>query len=106
MTKLQVARASGVLILSTILFGCASAPDSHQSATTRAESAEASQRVVTRDRTPSWQKYRVSGSRIARPVDASGKPVSADFVRSTSSEGLYMMPSVTMTPCANRRSGC
>ena len=85
MAKLEIARASGVLVLSAILFGCASAPSPQQAATAQAESAKANQRVVTRDRTPSWQKYQVSGSRISRRLDATGKPMSADFVHSTTS---------------------
>lgn len=106
MAKLQVVRASGVLILSAILFGCASAPGPQQANTTQAEHAKARQRVASRDRTPSWQKYQVSGSRIPRYLDASGRPLSADFVNSTTSEGLHMLPAVTMTPCSKSRSGC
>lgn len=106
MAKLELVRASSVLILSAILFGCANAPDQQSPSTAQAEPAKAKQRTVTRDRTPSWQKYQVSGSRISRRLDASGKPTSADFVHSTTSEGLQMLPAVTMIPCTKSRGGC
>ena len=107
MAKLEIVRASGALILSAILFGCASAPSQPQPATAKAQPAPvAAKRVSTVDRTPSWQKYQVSGSRIARRMDKSGKPISADFVQSTTSEGLQMMPGVTMVPCTASRKGC
>lgn len=85
MSTLKLARTSGALVLSAVLMGCSSNP------------------TPTPDRTPSWMKYQVSGSRIARRTDAKGKPISADFVHSTTPEGLLMLPAVTVTPC-NRRS--
>lgn len=105
MAKLEIVRASGALILSAILLGCASTSD-RQSAATPAKADQATHRTASRDRTPSWQKYQVSGSRIARRLDANGKPTSADFVQSTTSKGLEMLPGVTMVPCTKSRSGC
>jgi type IV pilus biogenesis protein CpaD/CtpE len=106
MAKLEIMSATGALILSAIvmasLMGCASAPDRQAGA----KEVQATHRVVNRDRTPSWQKYQVSGSRISRHLDANGKPTSADFVQSTTGKGLEMMPGVTMIPCTKGRSGC
>lgn len=99
MAKLDIMSASGALILSTVLMGCSSAP-------TTQPGAPAQQRTASQDRTPSWQKYHVSGSRIARRIDQTGKPMSADFVQSTTGEGLQMLPAVTMKPCTASRSGC
>jgi hypothetical protein len=49
-------------------------------------------------------KYQVTGSRIARRTDAQGKPMSADFVHSTSTEGLLMLPAVTVSKCTGNRA--
>jgi hypothetical protein len=106
MAKLEVVCASGALILSAFLLGCANAPSQPQSDAKQAAAAPAKRAAATRDRTPSWQKYRVSGSRIARSLDASGKPMTADYVQSTTSSGLQMLPGVTMTPCERTRRGC
>lgn len=105
MAKLEIVRASGALILSAILVGCASAPGDKQSGVTEARTTRVAHRAK-QDRTPSWQKYQVSGSRIARRLDANGKPTSADFVQSTTGGGLHMLPAVTMTPCFKGRRGC
>jgi hypothetical protein len=99
MAKLDILSATGALVLSAVLMGCSSAP------TVRPE-AVAPARVASQDRTPSWQKYQVSGSRIARRMDKTGKPLSADFVQSTTSNALHMLPAVTMKPCSATRSGC
>lgn len=99
MAKLDIVSASGALMLSAVLMGCSSTP-------TQPSTDAAPARAATQDRTPSWQKYHVSGSRIARRMDKSGKPMSADFVQSTTSEGLQMMPAVTMIPCTASRNGC
>lgn len=105
MAKLEIMSASGALILSAFVMGCASAPN-QQATATQVKETQATHRTVNRDRTPSWQKYQVSGSRISRHLDANGKPTSADFVQSTTSKGLEMMPAVTMIPCTRSRSGC
>lgn len=102
MAKLDYVRASGALIvvavLSAAVMGCSSTPSQPKSA--------AQARAATQDRTPSWQKYQVSGSRIARRLDKSGRPMSADMVQSTTSQGLDMMPGVTRIPCSANRRGC
>jgi hypothetical protein len=98
MAKLDLLSATGALILSTVLMGCSSAPTE--------TGAVPVQRAASQDRTPSWQKYQVSGSRIARRMDKTGKPLSADFVMSTTGDGLQMLPAVTMTPCTASRKGC
>ncbi|WP_129640950.1 hypothetical protein [Peristeroidobacter agariperforans] len=105
MAKLEVVCASGALMLSALLLGCANAPSQRLADASQAQAAPA-KRAVAKDRTPSWQKYRVSGSRIARTLDANGKPTTADYVQSTTSDGLHMLPAVTMTPCERTRHGC
>lgn len=88
MTTHSFARAAGtVLVVLTFLGGCSSHPATGGQTTARA----------VRDRTPSWMKYQVTGSRIARPVDGHGKPITADMVRSTSREDLSLLPSVTFS---------
>lgn len=104
MAKLEVACASGALILSAVLSGCTSVP--RQQTLTDPAAPAATQRVAKKDRTPSWQKYYVSGSRIARPLDSTGKPMTADYVQSTTSDGLEMLPSVTRIPCTKTGHGC
>lgn len=88
MSTLNLARATGVLLLSAVLMGCSSTP------------------APVQDRTPSWMKYQVSSSRIARRTDAKGRPISADFVHSTTPEGLLLLPAVTVVPCSGNRRGC
>lgn len=105
MAKLEVVCASGALMLSALLLGCANAPSQPQADASQAQAAPA-KGAAAKDRTPSWQKYRVSGSRIARTLDANGKPKTADYVQSTTSNGLQMLPGVTMIPCARTRHGC
>jgi hypothetical protein len=104
MAKLQVVRASGALILSAVLLGCANAPSQPES--TGSQASAATKRVANKDRTPSWQKYYVSGSRIARRLDATGQPMTADYVQSTTSKGLELLPAVTRIPCTSSRHGC
>lgn len=115
MAKLALVRVGGALILSTALLGCASTLDRQQPGATESKvthkvtqrvNEQSEQQRAKRDRTPSWQKYQVSGSRIARRLDANGKPMSADFVQSTTSKGLEMLPGVTMIPCSSHRGGC
>jgi hypothetical protein len=106
MAKLAFVRAAGALILSTALLGCASTASRQQSAAESEATREAAHRLAKQDRTPSWQKYHVSGSRIARRMDASGRPLSADFVKTTTPKGVEMLPGVTMTPCEKTRSDC
>jgi len=102
MARLNVVRVvSALLVSAAVLTGCSSAPA--QKETPVAESKTAS---ATKDRTPRWMKYRTSSSRIARPTDGNGRPISADMVLSTDSNGLYQLPSVTMTPCSKGRAGC
>jgi PBP1b-binding outer membrane lipoprotein LpoB len=98
MAKLDIVRASGALILAAILMGCSSAP-------TQSTASAAQARAAKQDRSPSWQKYEVTGSRIARRLDKSGKPMSADMVQSTTSQGLSMLPGVTRMPCT-AGAGC
>jgi hypothetical protein len=102
MAKLELMSVTGALLLSSVLMGCSSAPT--QPSTVAQPSASAQR--AAQDRTPSWQKYQVSGSRIARRMDKTGKPLSADFVQSTTGEGLHMLPGVTMIPCSANRKGC
>lgn len=104
MAKLELMSVTGALILSSVLMGCSSAPT--RSSAVGQPSAAPAERAAAQDRTPSWQKYQVSGSRIARRMDKSGKPLSADFVQSTTGEGLQMLPGVTMIPCSASRKGC
>jgi hypothetical protein len=100
MARLNVVRvASALLVSAAVLTGCSSAP-------AQEETPVAQARNVTPDKTPRWMKYRTSSSRIARPTDGSGRPISADMVQSTDGNGLYKLPSVTMRPCASSRSGC
>lgn len=101
MASLNIVRVAGALVISVaVLTGCSSAPA--QKETPVAQQAKS----ATQDRTPRWMKYRTSSSRIARPTDGNGRPISADMVISTDSEGLYQLPSVTMQPCAKNRAGC
>jgi hypothetical protein len=100
MARLNIVRVAGALLVSAaVLTGCSSAPAQKETPVAQAKSA-------TQDRTPRWMKYRTSSSRIARPTDGTGRPISADMVQSTDSNGLYQLPSVTMKPCTSNRSGC
>jgi hypothetical protein len=100
MARLNIVRVAGALLVSAaVLTGCSNAPAQKETPVAQAKSA-------TQDRTPRWMKYRTSSSRIARPTDGSGRPISADMVQSTDSNGLYQLPSVTMTPCTSNRAGC
>lgn len=102
MARLKIVRVAGALLVSAaVLTGCSSAPAQKETPVAEAKSAS-----VSKDKTPRWMKYRTSSSRIARPTDGNGRPISADMVQSTDSDGLYQLPSVTMTPCAKNRAGC
>lgn len=100
MARLNVVHAAGALLISAaVLTGCSNAPVKKETPVAEAKSA-------TQDKTPRWMKYRTSSSRIARPTDGNGRPISADMVQSTDSNGLYQLPSVTMQPCTKNRAGC
>jgi hypothetical protein len=100
MARLNVVQVAGALLISAaVLTGCSNAPAKNEAPVAEAKGA-------TQDRTPRWMKYRTSSSRIARPTDGDGRPISADMVLSTDSNGLYQLPSVTMRPCTSNRSGC
>jgi hypothetical protein len=102
MARLKIVRVVGALLVSAaVLTGCSSAPAQKETPVAQAQGKSA-----TNDRTPHWMKYRTSSSRIARPTDGNGRPISADMVKSTDSNGLYQLPSVTMKPCTAGRSGC
>lgn len=60
-----------------------------------AASASKTKSASAAERTPSWMKRDVVGSRIPRRIDAGGQPVSSDNVVMTSDEGLQNLPSVT-----------
>lgn len=101
MARLNIVRVAGALVISAaVLTGCSSTPAEKE--TPVAQQAKS----ATQDRTPHWMKYRTSSSRIARPTDGSGRPISADMVQSTDSNGLYMLPGVTMHPCTTTGKGC
>ena len=101
MARLNIVRVAGVLLVSAaVLTGCSSAPAQKETPVAAAKTA------TTKDRTPHWMKYRTSSSRIARPTDGNGRPISADMVQSTDKNGLYQLPSVTMKPCTANRAGC
>jgi PBP1b-binding outer membrane lipoprotein LpoB len=106
MARLKIVRVAGALLVSAVvLTGCSSAPAQKETPVAQAKSAT-HKGVTQKDRTPRWMKYRTSSSRIARPTDGTGRPISADMVQSTDSNGLYQLPSVTMRPCTSNRSGC
>lgn len=52
------------------------------------------------DRTPSWMKYQVVGSRIHRNIDVSGQPDSAHYVVSVEAAELRRLPGAKIV---NRR---
>lgn len=106
MARLKIVRVVGALLVSAaVLTGCSSAP-AQKEAPVVAETKAPAKVGSTKDKTPRWMKYKTSSSRIARPTDGSGRPISADMVQSTDSNGLYQLPSVTMKPCASNRAGC
>ena len=100
MAKLKIVRLAGALVVSAaVSMGCSSAPAQKQAPVAQAKSA-------TQDRTPRWMKYRTSSSRIARPTDGNGRPISADMVLSTDSSTLHDLPSVTVQRCTGSGRGC
>jgi hypothetical protein len=101
MARLKIVRVAGALLVSAaVLTGCSSTPAEKE--TPVAQQAKS----ATQDRTPRWMKYRTSSSRIARPTDGTGRPISADMVQSTDKNGLYNLPSVTLHPCTTTGKGC
>jgi hypothetical protein len=105
MARLNIVRvASALLVSAAVLTGCSSAPAQKEAPVAQARTAKA--KSVTQDRSPKWTKYRTSSSRIARPTDGDGRPISADMVHSTDSNSLHMLPSVTMHPCTSTGRGC
>lgn len=50
------------------------------------------------DKTPSWLKYEVTGSRIRRPAGVNGQAESASFVTRTNADGLAMLPAISFIP--------
>lgn len=53
------------------------------------------------DRTPSWMKHHVVGTRIPRVPDAKGDASSADYVLTTTEAELEDLPSVYVSKCRN-----
>ena len=51
----------------------------------------------TADRTPSWQRYEVLGSRITRRVDASGQAAAASYTVTSSAAEWKDMPQVAVS---------
>jgi hypothetical protein len=51
------------------------------------------------DRTPSWMKHHVVGTRIPRVPDAKGDASSADYVQTTTQSQLEDLPSVYVQRC-------
>lgn len=51
------------------------------------------------DRTPSWMKHHVVGTRIPRVPDAKGDASSADYVLTTTQAQLEDLPSVYVQRC-------
>jgi hypothetical protein len=79
MNKLERARLAGFIVVLGAAAGCAGTPSS------------------TPDRTPSWQKYTVTGSHIRRPVDGNGNPEGQGSIVITDSPAdLERLPSVTV----------
>lgn len=100
MARLNVVRVAGaVLVSATVLMGCSNAPAQKEAPVAQARSA-------TQDRSPKWMKYRTSSSRIARPTDGDGRPISADMVQSTNNANLHMLPGVTVQQCTSSGKGC
>jgi hypothetical protein len=53
----------------------------------------------TPDRTPSWMKHHVLGTRIPRVSDPKGDPSSADYVRTAEGTPLEDLPGVHVENC-------
>ena len=107
MARLKIVRVAGALLVAAVvLSGCSNAPAQKETPVAQQAKNDAKGKSATHDRTPRWMKYKTSSSRIARPTDGKGRPLSADMVLSTDSNGLYQLPSVTMQPCAKNRAGC
>jgi 5-formyltetrahydrofolate cyclo-ligase len=77
-------RTASTILVSVVLLGCAASP-THK---------------PVQDRTPSWMKYQVTGSRITRRTDGRGASQTADSVKSTSPAELVLLPGVTFDPIA------
>jgi hypothetical protein len=78
MNKLKSTRLAGFIVVVAAAAGCAGTPSSAP------------------DRTPSWQKYTVTGSHIRRPVDGNGNPEGQGSVVVTTPSELEKLPSVTV----------
>lgn len=81
MKTFNVVRIAGTLLVSATFVGCGTTLGSYR---------------AVQDTTPSWMKYQVTGSRIKRSTNNRGQATSADFVRSTSSRDLALLPSLTI----------
>jgi hypothetical protein len=77
-TKIGVTKILGGAMVAVILGGCAGTPHAPP------------------DRTPSWMKYQVLGSRIHRKIDVTGNPDTAHHVVTVDAGDLYRMPAVTI----------
>jgi hypothetical protein len=75
-------RTASTILVSVVLLGCAAGP-THK---------------PVQDRTPSWMKYQVTGSRIVRRTDGRGEAKTADSVKSTTPAGFVLLPGVTFDP--------
>jgi hypothetical protein len=51
------------------------------------------------DRTPSWMKHHVTGTRIPRVPDANGNASSADYVLTATEQRLEDLPGVHVSNC-------
>lgn len=103
MAKLKIVRLAGALVVSAaVSMGCSSTPAQKEAPAAQAKQAKS----ASQDRTPRWMKYRTSSSRIARPTDGNGRPISADMVLSTDSSTLHDLPSVTVQRCTSTGRGC
>ena len=86
MNLTSIARVASAAIFAVALAGCSYLPSRPEPSAIK-NVAEAP---------PSWKTYYVTGSRIARRMDRTGKPASADYVQSTTVGGLGNMPGVTL----------
>jgi hypothetical protein len=75
-------RTASTILVAVVLLGCSTSP-AHRPA---------------QDRTPSWMKYEVTGSRIVRRTDGRGAAQTADSVKSTSPGSFVLLPGVTLDP--------
>lgn len=106
MAKLKIVRLAGALVVSAaVSMGCSSTPAQKEAPAAQAKQAKQA-KSASQDRTPRWMKYRTSSSRIARPTDGNGRPISADMVLSTDSSTLHDLPSVTVQRCTSTGRGC